>query len=362
MQFEFLEFLLFLVAMVLTVIFTPWVRRLALKVGAYVDVQRERRERDIHKDITPTMGGLAIFLSFFITSFFAIGINKSLIGIILGSLVILTAGIIDDICELSPLKKLFWQLASAIILIIFGFYPSVITNPFGAEPIYLDKINLSFALFGKSLIIPIFSIIFTILWVMILENAINFLDGLDGLASGVSGIAALVLFGIAAESIILTKPQTAIMALIFAGAIFGFLPHNFYPARIFLGDTGSMFLGYMLAVISLLKAAKIPTAIIVLGFPILDLVWAIVRRSFKGKLPINADRGHFHHLLVDIGLSQPQAVIILYIICGTFGLASLFLKETYQSKLMLAFIFGLMLFTAAIFIIYATIKRNNKKR
>jgi len=147
MQFEFLEFLLFLVAIVLTVIFTPWVRRLALKVGAYVDVQRERRERDIHKDITPTMGGLAIFLSFFITSFFAIGINKSLIGIILGSLVILTAGIIDDIYELSPLKKLFWQLASAIILIIFGFYPSVITNPFGAEPIYLDKINLSFALF-----------------------------------------------------------------------------------------------------------------------------------------------------------------------------------------------------------------------
>jgi len=362
MDFKFLEFSLFLISIVLTAILTPWVRKLAFKLGAYVDVSKERRKRDIHEDVVPAMGGLAIFLSFFIISFFAIGINRNLIGIVLGGLVILGAGIFDDIYELSPAKKFFWQIISAVILVIFGFYPKVITNPFGANPIYLDKINLSFTILGKSLIIPIFSTIFTILWVVILENTINFLDGLDGLASGISGIGALVIFGITAESFILTTPETAILALIFAGAIFGFLPYNFYPARIFLGDTGSMFLGYMLAVISLLKAAKIPTAIIVLGFPVLDLIWAIVRRSFRGKLPSNADKGHFHHLLIDIGLSQPQAVILLYIICGTFGLASLFLRETYQSKLMLGFIFGLMLFIAAIFIVYATIKRNYKNK
>jgi len=362
MQLEFLEFLLFLAAIALTAILTPWVRKLALNLGAYVDIRKEKRERDIHKDIVPAMGGLAIFISFVITSLFAIGINSHLIGIILGGSVILITGIIDDIYELSPLKKFFWQLISAIILVIFGFYPKVITNPFGAQPISLNKINLSFTIFGESFIIPIFAIIFTILWVVILENTINFLDGLDGLASGVSGIAALVLFGIAAEPIFLSKSSTAILALIFAGAIFGFLPYNFYPARIFLGDTGAMFLGYMLAVISLLKAAKIPTAIIVLGFPILDLIWAVVRRSYRRKFPTNADREHFHHLLIDMGLSQPQAVILLYLICGTFGATSLFLKETYESKLMLGFIFGLMLFIAAIFIIYATIKRNKGNR
>jgi UDP-GlcNAc:undecaprenyl-phosphate GlcNAc-1-phosphate transferase len=155
-----------------------------------------------------------------------------------------------------------------------------------------------------------------------LANTINFLDGLDGLASGVSGIAAVVMFGVAIGPRV-NQPVTALLAIILAGAAFGFLPYHFYPAKIFMGDSGAYFLGLALAMLAIYSGAKLATAVLVLGFPIFDALWAAIRRMAKRKSPFRADRRHLHHLLLDAGLSQRQAVLTLYAVSAAFGAVAL---------------------------------------
>jgi UDP-GlcNAc:undecaprenyl-phosphate GlcNAc-1-phosphate transferase len=166
-------------------------------------------------------------------------------------------------------------------------------------------------------ITPIANLV-SLIWMVGLANTINFLDGLDGLAAGISGIAAFIIFLLAVGPRV-DQPLVALLAIILAGAAFGFLPYNFHPARIFMGDSGALFLGLALAMLAVYSGAKLATAALVLGFPIIDAMWAATRRLARGRSPFRADRMHFHHLLLDAGLSQRQAVLTLYAVAAAFG-------------------------------------------
>jgi len=182
-----------------------------------------------------------------------------------------------------------------------------------------------------------------------LANTINFLDGLDGLACGVSGIAAVVMFAVSVGPNV-HQLAVAMLAIILAGAAFGFLPHNFYPARIFMGDSGAYFLGLTLAMLSIYSGAKLATAALVLGFPILDAVWAVVRRLARGVSPLKADRQHFHHLLLDAGLNQRQAVLVIYAVVATFGMVALAANSFVKFIALLVLVAVMMLSMAGLFV------------
>lgn len=242
-----------------------------------------------------------------------------LLGMLLGIIAITITGIIDDIKDIKPLTKLFGQLVAAGIAVAFGIRITDITLPFMATPELGE----------------VFSIIITMIWIVGITNAINLIDGLDGLSSGISvisSISLLIVFLLNGSSMISIVLITAL-----AGALVGFIPFNFSPAKTFIGDTGSNFLGYCIAIISILGVAKTYTAIviiipvIVLAVPIFDTLWAIIRRLKKGKslkAIVSADNGHLHHKLVRRGFSQKQAVLILYGISAAFGIFAVILFES----------------------------------
>jgi UDP-GlcNAc:undecaprenyl-phosphate GlcNAc-1-phosphate transferase len=301
--------MLFLLAAAVSFLFTPIAKKLAVKFGA-MDIPKD--ERRIHKKPIPRMGGLAIYLSFTILSLISSHFNRQVLGMLIGGTIIVIMGIIDDIKSLRPIPKLLFQIAAAIVLILFGVSVKSITIPFVSE-------NASAA--TGLLDIPI-----TILWVVGITNAVNFSDGLDGLACGISLISALTLFGVA----IMSGRYTAmLLTIILSGACLGFLPYNFNPASVFMGDTGAQFLGFMLSAISIQGAIKSAAAVVVavpilaIGVPIYDTLFAMVRRKINNKPIMEADRGHLHHRLLDLGFNQRQVVGIMYFISLLLGMTSL---------------------------------------
>lgn len=300
---------LILVSGIIAFLATPLVKKLALK---YKVVDDPKNNRKIHKKPIPLLGGLAIYLPFvLLTLIKGPVVTDAEIGIILGATIIIIGGILDDIWELKPFEKLFFQLMAAEVLIIMGVSIQLIANPFTNDISYLD--------------IGYWSVPITIVWVVGITNAMNLIDGLDGLSSGVSLISTITIFIIA-----VTKDRSNAMYLtaILMGSIAGFLPYNFNPASIFLGDTGAQLLGFLLAAISMEGAIKSATIfsvvvpILTMGLPIFDTVFAIIRRKVNGRSIMEADRGHLHHRLLDLGLSQRQAVLIMYLISALLsGLA-----------------------------------------
>jgi UDP-GlcNAc:undecaprenyl-phosphate GlcNAc-1-phosphate transferase len=299
-------FILAFMAMMISFIATPLVKMLANKIGA-IDVPRD--DRRIHKKPTPLLGGLAIYIAFVVVVFLKKGsISTSEWGILSGATVIVIGGILDDKFELRPLIKLAFQLVAAVCLLAADVQIEVITNPFG---------NLiPFFTLGL-LYVPL-----SIIWIVGVTNAINFIDGLDGLAAGSALISTLTILLVA---ILKERYATAGLTAILSGAILGFLPYNFNPASIFMGDTGAQLLGFILAAISIEGAVKSATAIAIavpilaLGLPIFDTLFAMVRRKVNGKPMSQADRGHLHHRLLDMGLTQRQAVLIMYVISAALG-------------------------------------------
>lgn len=303
-----MENIIFLVIITtfISAISTPLVKKLAHKVNA-IDVPRD--ERRIHKKPIPRMGGLAIYIAFIIGMFLNIkNFSMNDWGIVLGATVIVIGGVIDDIKDLKPKYKLLFQIIASITLILFGIKVNLITNIFGSGK---DFINVGV------LGIPI-----TIIWVIGITNAFNLIDGLDGLAAGVGFISSVTLFIVA---FINGRENAAFLTVILAGSILGFLPFNFNPASIFMGDTGSQLLGFILAAISIDGAIKSATALVIavpllaLGLPIYDTLFAMIRRKLNGKPIMQADKGHLHHRLLGLGLSQRQAVIIIYLINAILG-------------------------------------------
>ncbi len=296
-----------IVAFLISFSATPVVIGIAKKIKA-IDVPKD--ERRVHKKPIPLIGGLAIFYGFLISVLCFCKIDRSVIGILIGAIIIVTTGIIDDKYDLPAKLKLLMQIAAAGVVVAFGVEMEYIKNPFTDEYIVLGWAA-----------IPI-----TIIWIVGVTNAVNLTDGLDGLAAGISTIASVSLLML----ILFTDNlNLAIMTAAVAGAGFGFLPYNFNPAKIFMGDTGSMFLGYILACISVQGLMKTYTVIsfavpiLVLGLPIFDTLFAIVRRIVTGRPIMSPDRGHLHHRLLDMGFSQRQTVAILYTLTAILCLTAI---------------------------------------
>jgi UDP-GlcNAc:undecaprenyl-phosphate GlcNAc-1-phosphate transferase len=305
-------------AFVLSAGITPWVRRYAL---AHKIVDAPSADRKIHRHEVAYLGGVAIFGAFVLTVLIFLPMSRHLASLLLGCLILVVVGVVDDIIDLPASVKLAGQFIAAGVALAGGIGITEITNPFGGV-INLDWGRTSFQVAGHHFHISPVANALSLIWMVGLANTVNFLDGLDGLACGISGIAALVMFGLAIMPHV-HQPAVALLAIVLAGAAFGFLPYNFYPARIFMGDSGAYFLGLVLAMLSIYSGAKLATAALVLGFPIVDALWAATRRLAKRTSPFRADRQHFHHLLLDAGMSQPQAVLTLYAVAAAFGLVAL---------------------------------------
>ncbi len=247
-------------------------------------------------------------------------IEAARIGLLLiGSLLTLGLILYDDVREMSPPAKLAAQVGVAVVAIFPWFLAPGLKPPLG---LVIEQMQNPL---GGTIHLPTaIAILFTLFWIVGMMNTINWLDGLDGLAGGVTAVAALLLF---IHTLRLEQNSLAPLCLALLGACLGFLPYNFHPARVFMGDSGAMYLGYFLAILSIIGGAKIATALLVLGVPILDVAWVIIFRLSRGRSPLQADRGHLHHRLLDLGLSQVQIVLLFYGFCAGFGALALLLPS-----------------------------------
>jgi len=321
----------FVLALIVSFMATPYSIKIAEKIGA-IDIPKD--DRRMRKKTMPKLGGVAVIAGFAVSTIYLISVMsiegsidlfdenfylKKLLGIGIGVIIIAITGIIDDTKTLKPWQKLFGQLLAAIIVVAFG--------------VQIDNINIPyFTNLGLSKEV---SIISTIIWIVGITNAINLIDGLDGLSSGIALISCVSLLIIFALN---NSPMIAILVITsLIGALVGFLPFNFAPAKTFIGDTGSNFLGFILSIVSILGLAKTYTAVVialpmlVLGLPIFDVTWAIIRRFIKGKsikAIFQADKGHLHHRLVSKGFSQKQAVLVLYTISAALGIFAIIILES----------------------------------
>ena len=309
-------FLVFVTALLLSLGLTPLAARFAIRTGA-VDQPAPRR---VHDKPTPRFGGLPIFISFIA----AIGVSLQyprtdpyemtrLAGLAILTVLVFAVGVYDDYREMKPLPQLVVQIVAAGIAVASGVLIREIPNPLGGLPLPFET--------G-------FAILFTLFWLVGTMNTVNWLDGIDGLAGGVVIIASAVMF---IHTYRLEQYSIALLALALAGTVLGFLPFNFYPARIFLGSAGANVLGFALGILSIIGGAKVATALLVLGIPILDVAWQIFNRLRAHKSPFAADRGHLHHRLLDLGLSQRAIVLLYYTFTAVFGALALWLPSaTYK--------------------------------
>lgn len=330
-----INFLLpFLLALGVALALTPWVRKTAFKIGA-IDSPDCRK---VHCKTMPRLGGLAVFLAFAATVVFTQQLDDKITGLLVGGLVIVLLGVLDDTRGLPAKVKLVGQIAAAAAVIPFGIQVEFITNPINGQLLHLG-------LWG----IPV-----TIFWIISVTNAVNLIDGLDGLAGGTSFIAALTLAAITWQQSSLlggTGMEVTALAIILAASVLGFLRYNFFPAKIFLGDTGSMFLGYALGTLAVMGVAKTATAIsviipmVILGIPLLDVLFAILRR-YQSQRPIfQPDKEHLHHRLMALGLSHRQTVLVIYGVNLVLGISAFLLTVLTNKQAVL------LLFFLAVFII-----------
>lgn len=314
---------LFATTLVLSLLLVPLIKRLAFKLNI-LDVPLDTRK--IHTQPIPLLGGAAIFLSFFLVlGFYLLFLHpdfnlippKFYWGIFSGALILLWGGFLDDRFNIPPKYQIIFPILAAAAVINSGIGSGItyISNPLGVA------ISLGAVFFGIKI-----SSIFAFFFILGMIYTTKFLDGMDGLASGITFIASLTLFFLSLTPKI-NQSITASLAIIFCGAVLGFLVYNFNPASIFLGESGSTLMGFMLAVLSVLLGGKIATAVLVMGIPIMDVAWVIARRLWYGVSPFKADRKHLHFRLLDIGFSQRQTVFILYSIAIFFGIMAIFLQS-----------------------------------
>ncbi len=310
----------FAIAAVLSYFFTPPVKNFAHKVGA-IDVPKDARR--MHKKPIPRLGGLAIYGGFLCSILIFGQLDETMLCVLLGAAIIVALGIFDDVLALGAKLKFVVQIVAAAIPVCIGnLQIGLFTNlnPLSDTPF----VHLGI------LAVPV-----TIIWIVGITNAVNLIDGLDGLAVGVSSIAAITMLAVA---LLTGNMPIAITMAALAGACIGFMPYNLNPAKIFMGDTGSTFLGYMLATVSIMGLFKFYAVIsfavpfLILGLPIFDTANAIIRRVAAGRSPMSPDRGHVHHKLIDMGFNQKQAVAILYAISATLGLTAVVLTSSGEVK------------------------------
>jgi len=324
----------FLISFALAIILTPLVRNLAIKLKV-VDVFGQS-ERNIHKKNAPLLGGLVIFLSFFIILFIAKQtawwpvdkvLDKHLIGLFLAGGLLMIGGFLDDKYNLKPIQQIIWPILACLVIIISGIGIEYINNPFGSGYLHLDNTKIEILRFnGIPYYLTPWADIITFIWLMFLMYSTKFLDGLDGLVSGITVIGALVIAGLCFATQFY-QPDVGTMALILAGAALGFLFFNFHPAKIFLGEGGSLFAGFILGSLAIISGGKVATTFLILGLAVIDLISVIIQRIFiEHTSPFKGDKKHFHFRLLEIGFSHRLAVIFYWSIALIFGLIALFLQ------------------------------------
>jgi len=343
---EWIKLLLaFAVSLVISYFMTPPVKDFAEHVGA-IDVPKD--DRRVHDHPIPRMGGLAIFLGFVLSLLIFVPMDMKVMGLLLGALIIAVVGGVDDITPLSPSAKLLAQFIAALVCIRCGIVFDAISNPnVFSEQTYIEIGLLSYPL--------------TVFWIVGCTNAVNLIDGLDGLAVGVSAISSVTMLVV---SLLVADPVVSIILAALTGACLGFMPYNFNPAKIFMGDVGSQFLGFVLGVAAIMGLFKLQAIItfvvplLALAVPLADTTFAFVRRILKGQSPFHADKGHFHHRLMATGLSQKQTVAVLYGVSAIMGLVAVLISG-HNNLIKILCVAGIFLMLLGIWIIMAI--RNPRK-
>ncbi len=337
-------FLLAFLAFILTFLLTPLVSYLMRRLNI-VDLPKLEK-RKIHKKKIPLGGGWAIFFSFFAVILLAVFFIDNfwfniksiyLWGLFLGSLMLMIGGFLDDKFNLRARQQILFVILAALTAVVFGFAPEIVTNPFGGV-IRLDWLKIEAGNLGNWLLLADLVVFF---WLTTMMLTTKLLDGLDGLVTGIVMIGASLIAALSLQ-IKWYQPDLALLAVIFVGACAGFLVWNFYPAKIFLGQGGSLFLGFILGSLAIMSGGKIATTLLVMGIPMLDMVRVVIRRWQKGRPLFAGDSEHLHFRLLQSGLSQRQAVLLLYSVSFLFGATTLFLQSS-QKLVALAFLFVLML-------------------
>ncbi|MCL4369372.1 MAG: undecaprenyl/decaprenyl-phosphate alpha-N-acetylglucosaminyl 1-phosphate transferase [Chloroflexi bacterium] len=304
---------------------TYWLVTPAQRLGRYLGIVDRPRRGEVQVRTVARTGGYAMFAAFFLASLLSLALlprfpaeYTRLLGVLLGALLILPIALLDDILRLGPLPQFVGQAVVAVVPMVFGVLVDSVANPFGGV-----------AVLPEVIVFPI-----TFLWFMGMMNTVNFIDTMDGVAAGVAGIAGVVL---AVRSIQLEQYSIAVLVLAMAGACAGFLPHNLHPAKVFMGTSGSMFLGFGLAALAILGGAKIATTTMVLAVPILDTGLVILQRTLRGRSPFQGgDGAHLPHRLLAVGLSQRAVVYLIYLLCAVLGALSLALSAVQKFYTLIA--------------------------
>ncbi len=341
----------FLVPFLLSYWITPSVIRFAEKAGIIDDPSKNKHPKVIHTRPTPRGGGIAVFWSTFIGILIFLPLDRHVAAILIGAAILTLMGFLDDKYNINPYLRIGIQFAAAAIPIASGIGIGFLSNPLGGGIIDLANPYFSINIFGVSKNIWFAGDVFALFWIVILMNFLNMgAKGVDGQLPGVAGVAALSISALSLRfSADITEWPVIILSLIVAGAFFGFLPYNAFPQRIMPSFSGSNLAGYYLGILSILSTTKVGTLLIVLGIPLIDTGYTIVRRMASGKSPVWGDRGHLHHKLLDLGLSKKQVSYFYWISSGLLGIFSIFLTSTYK----LYTVIGLVALLGGFFIIYS---------
>jgi UDP-GlcNAc:undecaprenyl-phosphate GlcNAc-1-phosphate transferase len=349
-------FYFFIAAVFISGVATFFVRKLALACGT-VDVPDGNRKK--HRGAVPLWGGLALFVSFWLTILGCIIIGKpytlevyfsKLWGIFFGSLILVVVGLVDDKKSLGVYFRFLAAIISIVVVIYGGLGLAKITHP-GGGIIYLTSYQVSVPFLGA---ISIGQVI-VFFWLLAMMFTTKILDGLDGLSTGIALIGGLMIFFLA-ETKKYYQPDIALVALIFAGVCLGFLLFNFHPAKIFLGEGGSLFVGFMLGVLAVISGGKIATTLLVVAVPMLDLLRVVWVRHANKRPIFEGDREHLHFKLLDYGFSEPKTVLFLYAVAIVFGLTTFFL----QSKFKIVTLLGLTVAMVLVGMWLQRVSKNNK--
>jgi UDP-GlcNAc:undecaprenyl-phosphate GlcNAc-1-phosphate transferase len=307
---------------------TPVVIKYAKKLGIVDDPGKTLHPKVIHTTPTPRGGGIPIFLALVASSLIFLPFDKHLIGILTGALILVVMGFLDDKHNLNPYLRLVLGFVAVSAPVLSGIGIAFLSNPIGGGIINLSQPQLSFTLFESNHSIWLLSDLFALIWVTFLMNMVNMgAKGVDGQLSGVIPIAALTIAFLSLRFIgDSSQWPVIILAGITAGAYLGFLPWHIYPQKIMPGYGGAVLAGYLLGILSILSTAKVGTLMVVLGIPLIDTGYTIVRRIFSGKSPVWGDTGHLHHRLLSIGLSKAQVAVFYWILTGVLAVVAVSLN------------------------------------
>ncbi|OGY47270.1 MAG: hypothetical protein A3J62_02570 [Candidatus Buchananbacteria bacterium RIFCSPHIGHO2_02_FULL_38_8] len=330
-----------LISFFVAVLSTSITIKLARKFGIVDDVRKRPHPANTHKGIIPRAGGLPIIIAVLFASLFFININKLILGILIGSVLIFIIGILDDIYDLSPYIRFISSILIIIFVVSFGLGIPYITSPLGGV-IHLDQNYLSFNFFGDHTFL-IWANLLSVFWILLLMNIVSWSSGVDGQLSGFVMISCFVLglLALRFSAHDINKIEVAILAFIVGSSYMGFLPWNFYPQKIMPGYSGGALAGYFLGVLSILSWGKIGTLVLLLSIPLIDSFFVLSARIKNKKSPFKGDANHFHHRLLKIGWGRRRIAVFYWIVSLVFGLSALFMQSD-RKYIVLVFVFVLI--------------------